>query len=483
MSGQIFISYRREDSAGFAGRIFDRLQARFGDNRIFMDVSGIKLGVDFVQEIERAVGQCDALIVLIGKKWLSAQDESGNIRLENPEDFVRLEIVSALERDIRVIPALVGGASMPRSQDLPESLKPLARRQGLEISHVGFDEDVARLIDTIEEVFREAHVQEVAPGKFETIKTPKLEIEKPKPKPRSDVSESWFRRLPNWGRGLFSLVGLGILAWIGFVIFTLLGGGSTAADITKVSPQEIVDADNPMILIPAGKFLMGDDEGEPNEWPAHGVYLDDFYIDQYEVTNYQYALCVEDGKCQPPPESSSFTRESYYGNPEYANYPVVNIVWESAATFCAWRGGRLPSEAEWEKAARGGLDGNEYTCGDEHPVCDSTAPNGAKFDDDQKCDATDTDAVGSYAPNGYGLYDMAGNVWEWVADYYAEDYYQEFTDTVENPLGPDSGGARVVRGGAWDESESALRVAARGWYDPTAVLASYGFRCVRDAQP
>ena len=123
--GRIFISYRRADSAGYAGRIYDRLTAHFGEDAVFMDVDTIEAGVDFVEVLQNAVQSCDVLVALIGRGWLDIKDAAGKRRLDNPEDFVRIEIAAALSRDIRVIPVLVDGASMPRSTELPDNLKPL----------------------------------------------------------------------------------------------------------------------------------------------------------------------------------------------------------------------------------------------------------------------------------------------------------------------------------------------------------------------
>jgi hypothetical protein len=145
MSGGIFISYRRDDSAGFAGRIYDRIASRLNRERVFFDVDNIELGVDFVQVLSDRVADCDALVAIIGRDWLTAIDEDGRRRLDNPKDFVRIELAAALQRDIPVIPILVGGAVMPRQEMLPEALKPLVRRQGLAISHERFDSDSERL--------------------------------------------------------------------------------------------------------------------------------------------------------------------------------------------------------------------------------------------------------------------------------------------------------------------------------------------------
>src|SRR5574341_1955028 len=125
----IFISYRREDTAGHAGRLFDRLRARFGRERVFMDVEGIEAGADFVEAIEGAVGSCDVLLAMIGKEWLRCTDRSGRRRLDDPHDFIRLETAAAFRRKVRVIPVLVEDADIPGPDDLPEDLKPLARSE------------------------------------------------------------------------------------------------------------------------------------------------------------------------------------------------------------------------------------------------------------------------------------------------------------------------------------------------------------------
>jgi hypothetical protein len=150
MNGQIFISYRRDDSSGWAGRLSDRLSTHFPSNQIFMDVDSVDLGEDFVKTIEQTVGSCDVLIAVIGKGWLTSCDQEGQRRLDNQEDFVRIEIATALKRDIRVIPVLVEGASMPRSGDLPDDLKALVRRNALQLSHDRFRTDSERLASAVD---------------------------------------------------------------------------------------------------------------------------------------------------------------------------------------------------------------------------------------------------------------------------------------------------------------------------------------------
>jgi hypothetical protein len=150
MTGQIFISYRREDSSAWAGRLSDRLSNHFPSKQIFMDVDSVDLGDDFVKTIEKTVGSCDVLIAVIGKGWLSSSHQEGQRRLDNPKDFVRIEIATALKRDIRVIPVLVDGVSMPRSRDLPDDLKALVRRNALQLSHDRFRTDSERLASAVE---------------------------------------------------------------------------------------------------------------------------------------------------------------------------------------------------------------------------------------------------------------------------------------------------------------------------------------------
>jgi len=233
---------------------------------------------------------------------------------------------------------------------------------------------------------------------------------------------------------------------------------------TQVSPLD------GMVLsyIPAGTFLMGSDMVD-QEQPVHSVTLDAFWMDRTEVTNGMYALCVAAGACVQPRSGNTYTRDSDYGDAAHANYPVVWVSWRRAEDYCRWAGRRLPTEAEWEYAARGGLAGMTYPWGDEDPSCKQ-----ANF---SKC-VGGTNSVGSYPPNDYGLYDMAGNVWEWVADWYDEDYYS--TSPAENPLGPaspGSGGNCVIRGGAWCFDERFMRSAMRYAGDPGAADNDLGFRC------
>jgi hypothetical protein len=160
MSGQIIINYRREDGSTWAERLYDRLQIRFPKNQIFIDVDNLDPGIDFVEAIEQSVGSGDVLIAVIGKRWLISSEAEGSRRLDNPDDFVRLEIATALKRNIRVIPVLVDDASMPRASDLPDDLKSLVRRQAIPVSHDRFSADSERLIAALDLVFQKTAAEQ-----------------------------------------------------------------------------------------------------------------------------------------------------------------------------------------------------------------------------------------------------------------------------------------------------------------------------------
>ncbi len=250
----------------------------------------------------------------------------------------------------------------------------------------------------------------------------------------------------------------------------------------------ITETGSRMLYMPGGIFRLGNDDGENNEKPSQLIRVDAFFIDETEVTNAQYALCVAAGVCNPPHSSEATYHDSYYGDPAYNDYPVIQVNWYDALTFCEWRGARLPSETEWEKAA--GFDPAQaiklrYPWGDAFDgtklnYCDANCPR-EKRDAQTNDGHQDTAPVGSY-PDGrspIGLYDMAGNVMEWVGDWYDPRYYFEIADT--NPRGPLEGGFKALRGGSWLSEEDELAVTVRGSFDPTVARANLGFRCAMSA--
>jgi formylglycine-generating enzyme required for sulfatase activity len=239
--------------------------------------------------------------------------------------------------------------------------------------------------------------------------------------------------------------------------------------ITPIQTSTAV-AFSEMVIIPGGTFQMGSEQVD-NAKPAHMITLNSFLIDRYEVTNAGYAKCVAAKKCQAPIDKSSSTRVDYYSNEQYASYPVVNVSWDDADAYCRWRSARLPTEAEWEKAARGGVDGKQFPWGDTTPVCTYDKPNGAQI---YNCPIKDTAAIASFPPNHYNLFDMYGNVWEWVNDWYHVSYYNASLDN--NPTGPGVGDFKVLRGNGWFPP-SELQIAYRYHADPRTRYNFIGFRC------
>ncbi len=251
---------------------------------------------------------------------------------------------------------------------------------------------------------------------------------------------------------------------------------------SKTETGLIRDIDGmPMVYIPEGEFTMGIDRetvGGSDEWsvPAHNVYLDSYWIDQYEITNRQYQKCVAEQACEKPPVYD--IANEYYEEKQYENYPVTTIFWEQAKVYCEWVGASLPTEAQWEKAARG-IDGRKYPWGDDYEFEDrANHCNGDKclFPDPCNDGFEFTAPVGSYQKGAspYDVFDMTGNVDEWVIDWFAEDYYKNSPD--KNPQGPENGTYHGLRGGSWGDSHETLQIWRRSWSSGTDN--EIGFRCV-----
>lgn len=241
-------------------------------------------------------------------------------------------------------------------------------------------------------------------------------------------------------------------------------------------PQSRIVDDIEQIWVPEGSFVAGDLNGigYEDEKPFHIVYTDGFWIDRILVTNAQYARCPE-SICTPPQKLDSHKRPNgYYGIPTYKDYPVINVTWQQASDYCSWRNGRLPTEAEFEKTAGWNpITGFTliYPWGNSAPTDQLANYNGVD---------RDTTQVGSY-PKGVsptGAYDMAGNVWEWVSDWYSPTYYSD-NQEWNNPTGPSNGTEKVVRGASWySQNASWLRISNRGKDVPDKVANEFGFRCV-----
>lgn len=231
------------------------------------------------------------------------------------------------------------------------------------------------------------------------------------------------------------------------------------------------------LYIPAGKFQMGTstagDWTGGDEFPMHEVYLDSFWMDKTEVTNGQYQKCVQAGGCLEPHSISSETQNSYFDNPAFADYPVIQVDWDQANAYCKWTGRRLPTEAEWEKAARGTTERLFPWKGDAY------GPDFANYDMDDNWPNADTSQAGSIPAGAspYQVIDMAGNVYEWVSDWYGSTYYSQ--SPIENPSGPAEGSARVIRGGAWSSDWFFIRTGSRLSFYPDSYSNDIGFRCAQ----
>jgi formylglycine-generating enzyme required for sulfatase activity len=382
----IFISYRRESTAGVAGRLFDRLCAKFGKDRMFIDVDMIEPGEDFVEVLERKLADAIALVVLIGPDWLTCKDASGSPRLDNPDDFVRLEVATALKRSVRVIPVLLDDARMPPSQLLPADLVGLGRRQSIEIRHARFHQDVEPLVNVLEKLIA-AQSREAEHSNAESILATVREVA-PKAGPR--------------------------------------------AGETKVNPKD----GQIYVWIPPGKFTMGcspgDNECYPHENPPREVTIaQGFWMGQTPVTQRAYERVIG-------------TNPSRFKG---SDRPVETVTWMEAEQYCKAIGMRLPTEAEWEYAARGGINQARY--GNLSDIAWFSENSGGKPHD-----------VKQLQPNAYGLYDMLGNVWEWTASWYEE------------------GKTKALRGGSWDNDPRNVRVSGRDRVVPANRVLNIGFRCV-----
>ncbi len=286
-----------------------------------------------------------------------------------------------------------------------------------------------------------------------------------------------------------------------FMVFALpLAGCISTANVVQpsLSTSNNTSIAEDMLLIEAGSFLMGADDkdiqitkalhakqGMPfpydceDERPKRDVYLDAFLIDRHELTVAQYAECIRSGACAPPKAKINDKRCNWLSG-RSGKHPVNCVEWQQAHNYCVWAGKRLPTEAEWEKAARSS-DGRLYPWGDNPPTCEL-----AVWGDAERADGCGQDGTWPVCSRPQGmsrgaLCDMAGNVWEWVSDWYADDYYKKATG--RNPSGPLKGKHKIGKGGSWHTSEpGGLRCSGRYSLDPKVQENFVGFRCAKDVK-
>jgi formylglycine-generating enzyme required for sulfatase activity len=518
----VFISYRRENTAGEARALFNDLAARLGENSVFMDVDSIALGRDFRSVLLETTASCDLMLVLIGRNWAAAKDEEGRVRLANPGDYVRLEIEEALKRDIAVTPVLVQGAHMPTPEDLPAEIRDLAYRNGFELSHSRWESDVGEMVRRLD-LHAPAGGHRVTPILFEQSPpaSPGSRYLSDSPAtPRAKPQRQLFgRRVRLTRRQTIGIAALGV-AGAGAAIaapsirrlllrpaLRSISFDSTTVDATGMpNPPEKysttmftealgLGAGLDMVAIPAGSFTMGSPPGEPerqpDEGPQHDVALATFFIGASPVIQAQWAAVVSAHPdrihADLDPSPSVF---------KGIDLPVESISWNQADEFCrrlaaiTGRSYRLPSEAEWEYACRAGTltpfsFGPTITpelanyCGTGGAVCG---------DSDGKSVASDvynavrygsgaygqgpvgifrgkTTRPGTFPPNRFGLYDMHGNVWEYCLDKWTESYADAPVDGTAYLSGP-SDSPRTLRGGSWSHNPAICRSAYRDSLDP-----------------
>lgn len=410
----VFISYRRGDSDGTAGRLYDRFEAKFGKDKVFFDVSDIEAGEAFAEAIEEKLASCSVFIAVIGQNWLKAADQYGKRRLDLPTDWVRLELSAALSRGLLVIPLLVDkDAALPPGDALPGDLARLPDLQAEEVHHKTFNQDVNRLLDRIE---REMNAKE---GKVAVA-----------------------ANLP--------------------------------AGTIRVHPKD----ESEYVWVPPGRFQMGrvpgDDVADQRydiEKPRHPVQISrGFWLGRGPVTVRAFRWFTAARGLQMPRPTKD--------NPNWKehDHPIVNVTWGHARDYCAWVGGRLPTEAQWEYAARGGLADQIYPWGA------AITPDRANYGGHRN----GTSRVGEFPAYGFELYDMIGNVWEWVADWYDEEVYatrSASNPTVDPQVYKNPSDKRVVRGGSWRSIPDETRTSLRGFQTPNDGFTDFGFRCLIDEMP
>lgn len=575
MPAGIFISYRRREALKEARAVFEKLSREFGAGQVFIDLEGLDYGVDFVESLDRQLQHCEVMLVLIGPGWLDSPDGHGGRRLDDPNDFVRIELRTALQRNIRVVPVLFDGAPMPRTVDLPADLEPLARRNKIDLDFHRFDADIGRLIGSLRKNFvptqepvsvpptesvkvttaapvvepavpttAPAPVPEEVPAPVpaaapapEPAPAPAKRTRRAAPRPVAAVPAaasvperpSAFSRLLSsawswsaavvtigysvWQFGGFKTVDVGVVLppaagpsapvvvasgvvlprsisvasapMIGVAVPRAVPASVPASAAAKLAVgQRFRDCDDDscpwMVVLPAGSFTMGSSESEPGqtraESPQHRVHVASFAIGQYEVTFRQWDACVAAGGCKTQPGDEGWGR---------GQRPVINVSWNDAQQYAKWLSAktgqayRLPSEAEWEYAARAGTT-TPFAFGERITTTQANFHGEYTYNGTEKGEYRQkTLPVGSLAKNAWMLHDLHGNVWEWVQDCW-HDNYQGAPDNGRAWVnGCSNGVRRVLRGGGWGGYPDHARSAYRNSYVPENRYVDTGFRLAR----
>lgn len=452
MAGKIFISYRRSGSPKDANLVFHHLSSVFGAEQVFMDVNGIRPGDDFVEVLEQQLSDCTVLLALIGPDWLHARNEHGDRKLDDEDDFVRVEIRTALQRKMRVVPLLLDGTPMPRRVDLPEDLHPMVRKQGLVVDATNlhlFRSAMAQL----EEVLREALNPTVIAMPTAPMRTNNLLLE---------AAKRRLEELRRAGTSLEDSTEAGVPAKVREPGMSVVHSDKYGrwVDLTVNGETQCLR------WIPSGRFRMGsppseegrdDDEGLPHEVTlSHGFWLAD-------------TACTQALWQAVVGSSNSRPRADLQRPADRVSWDDVTRLFLPQLTGLLGAGMEavLPTEAEWEYACRAGTT-TAYSFGD-------------RFDPAMAhVQAMESVQVKALPPNPWGLYQMHGNVWEWCAD--AKRPYE--AERVTDPDGGRDGVNRVLRGGSWSGGARWARSAYRHGNHRNLRGQSFGFRfAVRSIKP
>ena len=464
---KVFVSYSRRDIE-FAKRLTAELQK--SDLDFWIDWEGIPPTVDWWKEIEKGIEETDAFLFLISPD--SAKSK-----------VCGQELDVAVKNGKRLIPIVVREIAW---EDTPPHLGHLNYIFFRESDN--FNSAVQKLLSAIHTDFEWAQIHRrlqvkalewerndhessfLLHGKeLQEIESQLIDNTAKEPHPTALQSRYVFESRKTADKQLrSSRIRLVTISGVGIVLVVIIALAQIG--IFNRFVYRPVDMENYWVTIPAGEFRMGNENGNNlYESPIHAVYLDTYQIGKHEVTNRQYNQCVKAGTCSAP-------NNKIFSIQEYKLHPVVNVSWNDANTYCEWIGGRLPTEAEWEKAARG-TDERIYPWGNS---IDCSFAN--YFDSTNRHEPCvgNTTPVGSYEKgmSPYGVYDMTGNVLEWVNDWSSDTYYRSSPST--NPSGPESGNKRVLRGGPYLTGELGVTVTVRYSDVPASSSEEVGFRCARD---
>lgn len=463
--GHIFISYSRKDEE-YVNKLVEALENEGFD--VWIDREMLT-GAEWIRVINQKIDTCDAFVIVLTKDSKESK-------------WVNRELLYALQEEKTIFPLLLQGRLWMQLQDLN-----YFNVKNGSIPDKKFFNDVSKTIPRSErwlKVQQEIADREWAEKARQKAAYEAAERERKEKELREKQARESKRKerkpatvKPKTGRqNYFWFGGIAILV-LGIIWFSSINTptqtteptseNNPSQDVSTLIDTEITDSKGiTMRLVPEGEFTMGS-ETDYDEKPIHQVYLDAFYMDIYEVTNAAYKACEDAGACTSPKQTKSYSHDSYYYDSQFDNYPVIYVDWNQAKAYCEWRGGSLPTEAQWEKAARG-TDARTYPWGEE---IDSNLVN-------YNQNVGDTTKVGSYEGgiSPYGMYDMAGNVWEWTSSLY-QSYPYDPNDGREDL---NASGSRVLRGGSWLNLVNVVRSAYRSNYvTPGSIFYSVGFRCAR----